>query len=225
MGCPSESSIEIKFSDTGKGIAPSDVPKVFDPYFYSKGLGTQKGRGLGLSVVKALVENHGGSIAIKSRLNKGTQVIINLPSCAMKRRLVREQFDSLHPEKPIVLIMDDEPSVRVRTLSQRLLERLGYAVIATGNSMGAQFSYEYACQHHVQIDLVLFDQNIKNSSGGIETLNRLHQSGFNGKSVIVTGSPSSPVISDYKFYGFDARVLKPFSIKEFEKVIASVMTE
>jgi len=108
---------------------------------------------------------------------------------------------------------------------QQYIQNAPWGVIAAANAMEAYLAYNYACQHHILIELVLFDQHIKDSSGGVETLSRLFQSGFDGKAVIVTGSPSSPVISDYKTYGFDARILKPYSRKDFEKVIASVMTE
>ncbi|MFC2139948.1 ATP-binding protein [Bacteroidota bacterium] len=68
--------IEIKFSDTGKGIPKENLTKIFDPFFSTKG---QKGTGLGLSVTWGIIDNHGGKISVDSEVGKGTSFTINLP--------------------------------------------------------------------------------------------------------------------------------------------------
>lgn len=72
----------IRFEDTGAGIAPDDQGRIFDPFFSTK----DKGSGLGLSIVKNIIEGHGGSINIESReknstngRQSGTTVVISLP--------------------------------------------------------------------------------------------------------------------------------------------------
>jgi len=67
--------LEITVEDTGVGIPAEILPKVFDPLFSTRSFGT----GLGLAVVKQVVEQHGGKIAIVSTLGKGTRVAILLP--------------------------------------------------------------------------------------------------------------------------------------------------
>jgi two-component system sensor histidine kinase HydH len=69
---PKKNGIEIKVSDTGKGITEGDLSHVFDPYFTTKASGT----GLGLAIVHNIMEAHGGEIAIESRLGQGTGVTI-----------------------------------------------------------------------------------------------------------------------------------------------------
>jgi two-component system nitrogen regulation sensor histidine kinase NtrY len=69
------SIVYFSLSDTGSGIAPEDVPKVFEPYF-SKADG---GTGLGLVITKKIIEDHGGSIALTSQRGLGTEVVIQLP--------------------------------------------------------------------------------------------------------------------------------------------------
>ena len=69
---PKKNGIEIKVSDTGKGITEGDLSHVFDPYFTTKASGT----GLGLAIVHNIMEAHGGEIAIESRLGQGTVVTI-----------------------------------------------------------------------------------------------------------------------------------------------------
>lgn len=68
--------IEIKVSDTGSGISNEDLPKIFDPFFSTKG---QKGNGLGLAVIWGIIDNHNGTISVDSELGKGTSFIIRLP--------------------------------------------------------------------------------------------------------------------------------------------------
>jgi len=70
-----EGFVEIEFTDTGVGIAPENLKKIFDPFYTTK----SKGTGLGLSVVYGIIERHQGEIDVKSELGKGTTVLIRLP--------------------------------------------------------------------------------------------------------------------------------------------------
>ena len=66
----------IEVSDTGRGIAPDDISKIFEPYFSTKETGT----GLGLAIVKKAVDDHHGTISVKSKPGEGTTFTITLPS-------------------------------------------------------------------------------------------------------------------------------------------------
>ena len=68
-------SVELDVSDTGVGIAKENLEKIFEPLFTTK----SKGIGLGLSVTKRFVENHGGSVRVKSKVNRGSTFTIRLP--------------------------------------------------------------------------------------------------------------------------------------------------
>lgn len=65
----------ISIQDTGYGIAPEDLPHIFDPFFSKK----EQGTGLGLSIVHGIVEKHGGKIVVESKLKQGAKFIISLP--------------------------------------------------------------------------------------------------------------------------------------------------
>jgi signal transduction histidine kinase len=67
---------KIEVSDTGRGIAPEDIAKVFEPYFSTKETGT----GLGLAIVKKAVDDHGGTISVRSKIGGGTTFTITLPT-------------------------------------------------------------------------------------------------------------------------------------------------
>jgi two-component system NtrC family sensor kinase len=74
----SRRGIEIIISDTGCGIPPEDLDRLFDPFFTTKEVG--KGTGLGLSVSLGIVERHGGTIRVQSRVGRGSTFVIWLPS-------------------------------------------------------------------------------------------------------------------------------------------------
>jgi PAS domain S-box-containing protein len=72
-----EPMVEIRISDTGKGIPPENLPKIFDPFFTTKPVG--KGTGLGLSMAYSIIKKHDGEIKVESEVGKGTTFVIRLP--------------------------------------------------------------------------------------------------------------------------------------------------
>jgi CheY-like chemotaxis protein len=132
------SHVEVTVSDTGQGIAPDFLPHVFDRFRQADASTTRKfgGLGLGLSIVKQLVELHGGTVRAKSAgEGKGATFVVALPLAASKRRGPDEE----HPATPgyramrdsatvslggaRLLIVDDDPDAR--ELIGRLLEERG----------------------------------------------------------------------------------------------------
>jgi len=94
-----DGSIDCRVRDTGIGIAPEDLPKIFDRFtqFGRKDGPGEKGTGLGLSIVKGLVEVHGGEIRVESEVGKGTEVSFALPSLSFNERL-QEYLSSMIQE-------------------------------------------------------------------------------------------------------------------------------
>src|ERR1041385_7503185 len=70
-----ENSVKVEVIDTGHGISPDDISKLFEPYFSTKETGT----GLGLAIVKKAIDDHGGTISVASREGSGTTFTIILP--------------------------------------------------------------------------------------------------------------------------------------------------
>lgn len=69
--------VEVEISDTGPGIAPAILPKIFEPYFTTKPAG--QGTGLGLSIARGLVRDHGGDITVRSLPGQGATFVVSLP--------------------------------------------------------------------------------------------------------------------------------------------------
>ncbi len=117
-----------------------------------------------------------------------------------------------------------EDDTRLRRLCKMMLENLGFGVMAASNAEEVFILYKAAREKRIPIQLIMFDQVIKGGGhGGAETLQRLRREGFTGKAIIITGSPSSSILDEFKQYGFDAKILKPYTTKDLEKAIHSAL--
>ncbi|MBI3583379.1 MAG: PAS domain S-box protein [Nitrospinae bacterium] len=76
--------LKISISDTGKGISKENIPKIFDPYFTTKEMGSVKGTGLGLSVCHTIIKKHDGFITVESGPGSGSNFNIYLPASSIK---------------------------------------------------------------------------------------------------------------------------------------------
>jgi len=123
--------VMISFTDTGHGIAASDLNKVFEPFYTTKEVG--KGTGLGLSMVYGFVKQSNGHITIQSEKGHGTTVLICLPQA--EATAIRPA-DINHPEPTqqgdeTILVVEDDPLVRTYVLAQ--IARLGYRTLSASN--------------------------------------------------------------------------------------------
>jgi len=149
----------LTIKDTGKGIAPDTLPKIFDPYFTTKGV--DEGTGLGLSVVHGIVKNSKGEIIVKSAPDKGTSFEIYLPVYKEKKNSRYQR-----PKEPLpkgnerILLVDDEN--HVLNIEKQLLKRLGYHVTSMVNSKDA-FSL-FASQPE-QFDIIITDLTMPGLTG------------------------------------------------------------
>jgi signal transduction histidine kinase len=73
--CSNDNAVEIIFEDHGEGIAEDILEKIWDPFFTTK----SKGTGLGLGIVKNIIESHGGSVQINNRSQSGARVTVKIP--------------------------------------------------------------------------------------------------------------------------------------------------
>src|SRR5205085_12514830 len=80
-----DDSVTIEIADTGIGIAPENVAKIYDPFYTTKGIG--RGTGLGLAVTYGIVQEHSGHITVESMPGKGTTFRITLPTAHARTRL------------------------------------------------------------------------------------------------------------------------------------------
>lgn len=105
-----DSNLVLTVKDTGSGISEEILPHIFDRYFHKKGLANSKGTGIGLSLVKDLIELHSGTIRAYS--DHGAVFVVEMPILATEqiREAVNEVSDT--EDKPLLLIVDDNTDMR-----------------------------------------------------------------------------------------------------------------
>ncbi|WP_461332346.1 hybrid sensor histidine kinase/response regulator [Bradyrhizobium embrapense] len=124
----------IEVSDTGIGISPSHLEKIFDPFFSTKEVG--QGTGLGLSMVFGFVKQSGGGIEVKSEQGRGTIFRIYLPKAdGTAQRAVAEDELPVRGGNETILCVEDDPTIRDYATGQ--LEGLGYKVLVAANADAA----------------------------------------------------------------------------------------
>ena len=209
--------LRLTFKDCGRGIPETDLPKVFDPYFTTKEWGDRRGMGLGLAVTRSILLQHGGNIQIDSAPGQGTTVLATLPFADSVEADVSEEKLPDCRGGSTILAMEDDPGIK--KLCERMLKRLDFEVIIASHGQEAIEKYKAAVKQSVEIDLLLLDYNIKGGLGGAETLKRLKELGYRNQSIMVTGSPGSPQMMDYRKLGFDHLLLKPYNHHDLKEAV------
>jgi CheY-like chemotaxis protein len=126
------SYLKLTVSDTGNGMTPEVMEKIFDPYFTTKEKG--KGTGLGLAVVHGILKRHRAAITVEATPAKGSTFHVYFPR--IKQAATPAKAGAAEPlpgGHECVLIVDDEEDLV--TVETRLLSRLGYEVVSQNNSI------------------------------------------------------------------------------------------
>ncbi len=215
--------IRITVHDFGAGIRPDVLPRIFDPYFSTKQRGAQKGMGLGLTISRTIVQQHGGSIAVDSRESSGTTVIIHLPAqrVAIGGTVSPTPLPEPAREERRVLVMDDEALLR-DTLA-RMLHRLGFGVEVAEDGSDAVTLYQQAVAGGRPFSAVLLDLTVRGGMGGIETLARLQSIDPDVRAILMTGYTNEEVFQDPRRRGFHAALAKPFSAAALRALLEEIL--
>lgn len=179
----------IEVVDTGPGIDPAVLPRVFEPFFSTR----KVGRGMGLSAALGALQSHGGAVTIESERGRGTVVRLYLPIAAER---IRHVGPSVVPASPsCVLVVDDE--LPIQRAARRILERAGFEVRVASSGIEALTMLEAG----LDPGCVLLDLTMP-GLGGRETLGRLRgirpdtpvvlTSGYDAAGVV---DPATPGVS------------------------------
>jgi len=211
--------VRISLTDDGPGIPGEVLPRVFDPYFSTKERGRQKGMGLGLTICHAVLQKHGGMIAIvPGPEGRGTIVRCYLPAASRVAAPVGEECRPAPATTGKILVMDDEPAVL--EIMEQTLSQLGCEVALAGDADGALALHERAKAACAPFDLVLLDLTMKGGRGGVEVLEALRQTDPGVKAVLMTGYDTGKSGVDYTARGFVAVLSKPFSLEGLRGLLA-----
>lgn len=150
--------VEVTVADTGTGIGPDIIDKIFDPYFTTKEIG--KGTGMGLSITHGIVKSYGGAITVKSAVGEGTSFHVYFPVIRESGGKSISEDATAPVGKGEILFVDDEELLA--EMGKIMLERLGYSVTVhhRGNEALAAFTANPA-----RFDLVITDQTMPGLTG------------------------------------------------------------
>jgi len=129
----------LRVTDSGGGIAPEDLPRIYEPFFTTKEPG--KGTGLGLATVFGIVQQHAGTLRVRSEVGRGTSFTVTLP--VAPEPAAGSPAPSPGPRAgggEHLLVVEDEASVR--RFVKRMLEAQGYRVTAAGSGPEAIRAFE-----------------------------------------------------------------------------------
>ncbi|MBW4448255.1 MAG: PAS domain S-box protein [Spirirestis rafaelensis WJT71-NPBG6] len=210
------SYILLSITDTGIGISQETLDKIFEPFFTTKQFG--KGTGLGLSTVIGIVKGHGGFITVSSALNKGTKFKVYLPAVNTDAIRQEENQEILTGHEELILIVDDEASIREITTTS--LEKYNYKTISASDGIEAIALY---AQHKNEIKATIIDMMMPNMDGAT-TINTLKKMNPLLPIVVVSGLPTSEQVLLNKISQHAAFLPKPYTTQELLQTLHRVLS-
>ncbi|NOZ40018.1 MAG: response regulator, partial [Planctomycetes bacterium] len=211
--------VQLIVQDTGSGISPENLERIFDPFFSTKPPG--EGTGLGLSVVHGAVTGLGGRIDVQSQTGKGTTFVVYLPCTDKKPVLTGKSLGLTHATSGTerILVVDDEQAVLEST--QFMLQQLGYQVTACTSANEALTCFS---RMPTNFDLVLSDMTMPRTSG-VELLRRIRELRSEIPVVLMTGFAGLLNEKELKRYGINEFIIKPLTAHELGATIRRCLGE
>jgi PAS domain S-box-containing protein len=197
----------LTVSDSGEGIPPADLDRIFEPFFTKKVMG-RSGTGLGLTVVWGTVKDHSGYIDVKTRTDKGTEFVLYFPVTREKPSTAREApaVSEYMGRGEKVLVVDDVEGQR--ELAAAMLGSIGYSVAAAASGEEA---IEYLSQNDA--DIVILDMIMDPGIDGLETYERILKEKPGQKAIIVSGYSETDRVKKAQQLGAGRYVRKPYLLE------------
>jgi PAS domain S-box-containing protein len=207
--------VTLSVSDTGIGISPEDMERIFEPFYTKKSMG-RSGTGLGMAVVWGTVKDHRGYIDIKSQEGKGTNITLYFP--VTRKELARElelaSLEEIKGNGESILIIDDV--LEQRQIASEMLEKLGYTVTTVASGEEA---VDYLVEHSA--DLIVLDMIMDPGIDGLETYKRILQIHPGQRSIIASGYSESERVKEAQKIGAGVYIKKPYLIEKFGRAVKS----
>jgi two-component system cell cycle sensor histidine kinase/response regulator CckA len=234
-GMPAADYVLVEVADTGTGIAPEIIDKVFEPFFSTKEVG--KGTGLGLSTVYGIVKQTGGFVYPASEIGKGTMFRIFLPrhvpgAAEMDDAILLTEAPDIAGAAPAstparaaadltgqgtILLVEDEEGLRA--LNARGLKSRGYSVIEAGNGVEAIAALE---KNGGKVDLVVSDV-VMPEMDGPTLLKELRKRNADLKMIFVSGYAEEAFEKSLPAGEKFAFLPKPFTLKQLIEQVKETM--
>ncbi len=211
--------IRLTIEDTGTGMPPEVMSKIFDPYFTTKE--QTKGSGMGLAVVHGIVDSHGGTIKVDSKPGRGSTFTVYLPitdaACSIVKNGFKESTaDQATPGRQIMFV-DDEASLR--DLTSEFLVSQGYRVRTFADGWKAWEAFTAAPN---EWDLIITDQTMPHLTG-IELIGKVRAYPSSVPILLSTGYSNTFNRAEMKRLGISGLLQKPSSLELLLKTVQSAI--
>ena len=206
--------IEIEIRDTGTGISPACLDRIYEPFFTTKTPG--KGTGLGLAAVYGTVQDHHGEISVSSELGAGTSFHILLP-CMECPLPAPHSSEKIIAGTGHILLVDDEEYIRMT--EKLLLEDMGYRVLLASDGREAVEIFQ---KNHENIDIVIMDMMMPEMDG-YEACQKMKEIDTNCKVIITSGFTDNTPLGESSQAEVAGFIRKPYKISELSQLIAQIL--
>ncbi len=215
-GAKAGSTVRLSIADTGTGIEPGILPRIYEPFFTTKGEG--RGTGLGLSTVYGIVQQFGGWITVSSTVGKGTTFDIHLPRCPVTTGGAGTaviQDESLRGTETVLLVEDYHP---LREFAAASLRQRGYTVLTASSASRGLEVFE---EHRDSIHLLLTDVVMPGATGR-ELASQARRLRADLKVLFISGYTTAPGAERGRIDGFTL-LPKPFAATELAEQVRAVL--
>jgi len=206
--------VKLIIADNGVGIPKSKQHKIFEPYFTTKSAGT----GLGLTTSYSILKKHRGYITFSSKEDEGTKFYIYLPISHKNLHVNHKQTKNISIFNGRVFVLDDDENIH--KFLRRAFSQLGLDMVSCYNGDDILEDFQAAEKSGKKLDLVFMDLTIPGGMGGKDAVKILRKKFPDLKIIVFSGYSNDPVIADFKDYGFDDYLEKPFSIEQLKAILS-----
>lgn len=215
---PEGEYVVLRVSDTGEGVSPGDIKRIFEPFYTKKQMG-RSGSGLGLSVVWNVVKDHQGYIKIASEKENGTSFEITFPGTRDKMENISDDFqiEAFKGDNKTILVIDDVKGQR--KIAQGCLKMLGYTCFAVSSGEKA---ISFLKKH--PMDLLVLDMKMEPGIDGLQTYKEALKINPKQKAVIASGFSETQRIIEAKQLGVGQYIKKPYTLQKFAIAIKKELT-
>ena len=199
--------VVLTVSDTGTGISPDDMDKIFEPFYTKKKMG-RSGTGLGMAVVWGTVKDHKGYIHVESTEGRGTTFTLYFP---VTRKSVEDRseifLEDYMGKGEAILIVDDVEEQR--QIASGMLKELGYSVVSVSSGEEA---VEYLKTN--KADLLVLDMIMDPGMDGLETYRKIIEIHPGQKAIIASGFSETDRVKEVQDLGAGTYIRKPLLLEK-----------
>jgi two-component system cell cycle sensor histidine kinase/response regulator CckA len=216
--------VKIDFSDTGIGIPKENLPRIFEPFFTTKGKDSLKtGTGLGLSVVYAIIERHGGRIELSSEVGKGTTFTIWLPNIQRLSNVASSTSEKKEDgnkvlqtkRKGSILIADDEEFVC--DIIEESLSSLGHNIVVAKDGETAM---DLLNKNH--FDIIFLNLGMPGKDG-LDMITEMKLIDTSSAVVVISGRAEENISEEVLAKGASSFISKPFTVHQIQNTVARIL--